>query len=464
MSLAELRRAIAAATRADEARCVRSLLAEATLPPPQFDAAGEVARRLVETLRARRSRSGGVDALMREFSLSGAEGVALMCLAEALLRIPDAATADALIRDKVSRGDWRSHLGRSRSLFVNAAAWGLMITGNLVATHSDEGLGRSLTQLIARGGEPLIRKGVDMAMRLLGQQFVTGQTIDEALANARDRRRQGYRYTFEDGEGSLGAEAEVSLPLSPQLELEGQIGGEAGDRLADMAKQVALTAYPFAPADPRYPREKAYGLAEAALRFLRVQIALQAQQAALDLQARGMERELARRTLELEDRKSALAELRLARGEISFQDAQDQRVALSEARRRLFDSELASLRDWKTLQVLFAPGTDDVALAPLSLGELREFVAARAARLAALRGQAPSSQKLETLRLELAALRAEWGATPVFRPDGQAQTVRRESCGGIASGRSGRGQVEFIEQFSARRFPTEDLAVVVDGQ
>ncbi len=200
------RHAIATATRAAEPEVVQSLLAEAALPPQQWQAAQAVARTLVANLRQRRGRSGGVDALMREFSLSSSEGVALMCLAEALLRIPDAATADALIRDKVGGGDWRAHLGRSRSLFVNAAAWGLMITGNLVSTHSDEGLGHSLTQLIARGGEPLIRKGVDLAMRLLGQQFVIGQTIGEALANARDRRGRGYRYTFDMlGEAALTA-------------------------------------------------------------------------------------------------------------------------------------------------------------------------------------------------------------------------------------------------------------------
>ena len=207
MTTDPLRRAIAAATRTAEPAVVQALLAEGCLPAEQSRAAQAVARTLVENLRTRRSRSGGVDALMREFSLSSSEGVALMCLAEALLRIPDAATADALIRDKVGGGDWRAHLGRSRSLFVNAAAWGLMITGNLVATHSDEGLGRSLTQLIARGGEPLIRKGVDLAMRLLGQQFVTGQTIDEALVNAREQRRRGYRYTFDMlGEAALTAE------------------------------------------------------------------------------------------------------------------------------------------------------------------------------------------------------------------------------------------------------------------
>lgn len=213
MTIDPLRRTIAAATRAPEPAVVQGLLAEARMPPEQLQQARAVAQTLVGNLRARRGRSGGVDALMREFSLSGAEGVALMCLAEALLRIPDAATADALIRDKVSGGDWRAHLGRSRSLFVNAAAWGLMITGNLVCTHSDEGLGRSLTQLIARGGEPLIRKGIDLAMRLLGQQFVTGQTIDEALGNAREQRRRGYRYTFD----MLGEAALTATGAAPAL-------------------------------------------------------------------------------------------------------------------------------------------------------------------------------------------------------------------------------------------------------
>jgi RHH-type proline utilization regulon transcriptional repressor/proline dehydrogenase/delta 1-pyrroline-5-carboxylate dehydrogenase len=218
MTAAELRRVIAAATRAAEPASVQALIGQARLSTARLQAAQDVARRLVENLRQRRSRLGGVDALMREFSLSSGEGVALMCLAEALLRIPDAATADALIRDKVSRGDWRAHLGRSQSLFVNAAAWGLMITGSLVATHSDEGLGRSLTQLIARGGEPLIRKGVDLAMRLLGQQFVTGQTIGEALARARDRERLGYRYTFDMlGEAALtSAEADRYLTAYEQ--------------------------------------------------------------------------------------------------------------------------------------------------------------------------------------------------------------------------------------------------------
>ena len=120
-----------------------------------------------------------------------------MCLAEALLRIPDADTRDALIRDKIGAGDWRAHLGRSPSPFVNAAAWGLLLTGRLVSTRSDAGLGSALRRAIARGGEPLIRLGVDSAMRLMGEQFVSGETIDEALHRARGREARGFRHSYD---------------------------------------------------------------------------------------------------------------------------------------------------------------------------------------------------------------------------------------------------------------------------
>src|SRR3954469_22387454 len=120
-----------------------------------------------------------------------------MCLAEALLRIPDRATRDALIRDKIGVGDWYSHLGHSPSLFVNAATWGLVVTGRLTSTTSEANLSAALTRLIARGGEPVIRKGVDLAMRMLGEQFVTGQTIEEALANSRRTGAKGSRYSYD---------------------------------------------------------------------------------------------------------------------------------------------------------------------------------------------------------------------------------------------------------------------------
>ncbi len=198
-----LRAAITAAYRRDEREAVRRLHAQSS--GSASDAAiRTLARRLVQSVREQRTRASGVDALMHEFSLSSEEGVALMCLAEALLRIPDHQTADRLIADKISRGDWRRHLGVSPSLFVNAATWGLLVTGKLVGTSSEHGLGSALTRLIAKGGEPLIRKGVDLAMRMLGNQFVTGQTIDEALRNSRDNEARGYRYSYDMlGEAAL---------------------------------------------------------------------------------------------------------------------------------------------------------------------------------------------------------------------------------------------------------------------
>ena len=196
-----LRAAITAAYRRDEAEAVGWLLAQPERPHPDAHA---LAHRLVSAVRTKRTRASGVDALMHEFSLSSEEGVALMCLAEALLRIPDSDTADRLIADKISKGDWRKHLGESPSLFVNAATWGLLITGKLVSTSSEAGLGSALSKLIGKGGEPLIRKGVDLAMRMLGNQFVTGQTIEEAIKNSRDNEARGYRYSYDMlGEAAL---------------------------------------------------------------------------------------------------------------------------------------------------------------------------------------------------------------------------------------------------------------------
>ena len=201
-----LRSAITAAYREDEQTCVQRLLVEARMSPEQAAAAEKLARKLVEEVRAERSGASGVDALMQEFSLSSQEGIALMCLAEALLRIPDRATADSLIRDKLGKGDWRAHLGGSPSLFVNAATWGLVITGKLVGTASEKSLGAALTRLIAKGGEPVIRTGVDFAMRMLGKQFVTGETIDDALKSAVQREARGYRFSYDMlGEAAMTA-------------------------------------------------------------------------------------------------------------------------------------------------------------------------------------------------------------------------------------------------------------------
>ncbi len=205
-SQSTLRTAITAAYRRGETEAVQWLLSQINPHTSLQQNVAKLAHKLVSSVRTQRTRASGVDALMHEFSLSSEEGVALMCLAEALLRIPDHQTADRLIADKISKGDWAKHLGESPSLFVNAATWGLLITGKLVSTNSETGLGSALTRLIAKGGEPLIRKGVDLAMRMLGNQFVTGQTIEEALKNSQDNEKRGYRYSYDMlGEAALTA-------------------------------------------------------------------------------------------------------------------------------------------------------------------------------------------------------------------------------------------------------------------
>jgi RHH-type proline utilization regulon transcriptional repressor/proline dehydrogenase/delta 1-pyrroline-5-carboxylate dehydrogenase len=202
---AALRARITAAYRRPEPECLPPLIEAATLTPDQAAEAAGTARALVEALRAK-GRRGTVEALIQEFALSSQEGVALMCLAEALLRIPDRPTRDALIRDKIATGDWRAHLGHSPSLFVNAATWGLLITGSLTATRSESGLAGALTRLILRGGEPVIRMGVDVAMRMLGEQFVTGQTIEEALENSRALVAKGFTHSYDMlGEAAMTA-------------------------------------------------------------------------------------------------------------------------------------------------------------------------------------------------------------------------------------------------------------------
>ncbi|MBT2188295.1 trifunctional transcriptional regulator/proline dehydrogenase/L-glutamate gamma-semialdehyde dehydrogenase [Sphingobium nicotianae] len=191
-----LRRAITAAYRRAEPECIAALLPTATLPEGLRADARETARTLITRLRAK-AKGTGVEGLVQEYALSSQEGVALMCLAEALLRIPDTETRDALIRDKIAPGDWASHLGGGRSLFVNAATWGLVVTGKLVDPVNDTGLGAALTRLLARAGEPVVRRGVDLAMRMMGEQFVTGETIAEALKRARGMEAKGFTYSFD---------------------------------------------------------------------------------------------------------------------------------------------------------------------------------------------------------------------------------------------------------------------------
>ncbi len=186
--------ALNAAYRADESEVVAALLKEAMLPAEMRDRVSERARALVARVRAERVRSSGIDAFMHEYQLSSTEGVVLMCLAEALLRIPDDATRDKLIRDKIGSADWERHLGQSESTFVNASTWGLMLTGRIIKIDRSAGI---LERLIQRSGEPLVRTAVAQAMRILGRQFVMGRNIKEATERARELEAKGYRYSYD---------------------------------------------------------------------------------------------------------------------------------------------------------------------------------------------------------------------------------------------------------------------------
>ena len=183
----------------DETRRVAELMAEARLEADDGRAVRKRAIDLVTHVRANRRHAGGIDAFMHEYDLSSHEGVAIMCLAEALLRIPDAATALMLIQDKIGDADWHRHLGDSESLFVNASTWGLMLTGRLVSldpewTGNPRGV---VSRVVSRLGEPVIREAFLHAMRIVGRQFVMGRDIDEALVNARDDVTHGYTHSFD---------------------------------------------------------------------------------------------------------------------------------------------------------------------------------------------------------------------------------------------------------------------------
>ena len=194
-----LRAALRAAYRADEAEVVRRLLDEAQLSHEAVDRIAERARALVAEVRRRRHGTSGIDAFMHEFELSSKEGVVLMCLAEALLRVPDAHTIDKLIADKIADADWQAHLGQSDSLFVNASTWALMLTGRVIKLDDQDtrDLGGVLRRLVHRSGEPVIRSAVTQAMRILGRQFVMGRNIAEAIERAAPEEKKGYRYSYD---------------------------------------------------------------------------------------------------------------------------------------------------------------------------------------------------------------------------------------------------------------------------
>ncbi|KHT47886.1 bifunctional proline dehydrogenase/L-glutamate gamma-semialdehyde dehydrogenase PutA [Vibrio sinaloensis] len=161
---------------------------------------------LIEAIRADKKSIQMIDALLLEYSLDTQEGILLMCLAEALMRIPDAATADALIRDKLTVADWKSHLKNSDSVFVNASTWGLMLTGKVVGLSEGEAQSpvSAVNRLVNKMSEPVIRKAMHQAMKVMGHQFVLGRSIAEAQKNGRSNRDRGFTYSYDMlGEAAL---------------------------------------------------------------------------------------------------------------------------------------------------------------------------------------------------------------------------------------------------------------------
>ena len=244
MSVAQtsvLRQAVRDSYRRDETSCVNDLVVRARFTPAEQQRILERARPLVQTIRDSRLKTSGIDAFLNTYDLSSREGVVLMCMAEALLRIPDAETVDLLIRDKIGHAEWVKRLGSSHSTFVNASTWALMLTGRVVNLENDDkNIGGTFKRLIARAGEPVIRQAVISAMRILGKQFVMGRDIDEALARARSSEKHGYRHSYDMlGEAARCTNDALRYFESYSAAIE-SIGAAAGGRPVLAAPSISI--------------------------------------------------------------------------------------------------------------------------------------------------------------------------------------------------------------------------------
>jgi len=267
-SLKPQRDAITAAWTGDETERVHALLAQARQPDADRAAIQATAADLVRRVRLRAQDRGAIEAFMQQYDLGSEEGVLLMCVAEALLRIPDEDTADALIRDKLGEANWRKHMGQSDSVLVNASTWGLMLTGRLVdlADDTKRNVHNAFKRLVGRVGEPVIRLAVRQAMRIMGHQFVMGRTIGEALTRSRKGDNAAYRYSFDMlGEAAL-TQHDADRYLKAYRDAIDAIGrtGPFEDEITAPSISVKLSAL-----HPRYEHAKhARVLAELAPRVL----------------------------------------------------------------------------------------------------------------------------------------------------------------------------------------------------
>jgi RHH-type transcriptional regulator, proline utilization regulon repressor / proline dehydrogenase / delta 1-pyrroline-5-carboxylate dehydrogenase len=285
---------------ADEEQIVRSLADAARLSGPQREKIAARARQLVEGVRSYQVKRSGLDAFLRKYDLSSQEGVILMCLAEALLRIPDDATADKLIADKISAGDWAQHLGDAESLFVNASTWGLMLTGHIVRPsdadlHDPRGV---VARIAGRIGEPLLRAAFRQAMRIMGHQFVMGRTIEEALERSTSEENRALRYSFDMlGEAALTA-ADADRYLAAYHKAIAAVAGAARGTAIEASPSISVK---LSALFPRYEfTQRRRVLAELGPRVLELAMAARTGNIALTVDAEEAERlELSLELIEL---------------------------------------------------------------------------------------------------------------------------------------------------------------------
>ncbi|WP_058481794.1 bifunctional proline dehydrogenase/L-glutamate gamma-semialdehyde dehydrogenase PutA [Legionella waltersii] len=236
-----VRAAINKAYRIDELSYITELCEKAALDVQQMKAIKSSATKLVESVRIERKKSTGIDSFLTEYALSSEEGIALMCLAEALLRVPDNPTIDILIKDKLAGADWGSHRGQSESFFVNATTWALMLTGKVLTPEKAENtLTKALLKVVNRSSEAVIRTAVDKAMRIMSKQFVMGRTIHEAISRAKKKESKGYRYSYD----MLGEAALTSIDANRYFEAykDAIIAiGEKSDKSSDVYKRAGIS-------------------------------------------------------------------------------------------------------------------------------------------------------------------------------------------------------------------------------
>lgn len=180
----------------DETNLVKQFISQSPITGEKIKTVNQLAKSLVEKVRSQQNKSTGLDAFLAEYDLSTEEGITLMCLAEALLRIPDNETVDRFISDKLSSADWQKHLGKSDSMFVNASTWGLLLTGKILrpSEKRNNNLNTSLKSIVKNRSAPVIRKIILHAMKILGQQFVMATNIKQAAKNAKKHKKNNYSF------------------------------------------------------------------------------------------------------------------------------------------------------------------------------------------------------------------------------------------------------------------------------